>query len=80
VYSHTCSDGLLITVQALSPEKMLSGFMEFVTLYMGAEFVQSSATRLDDVYNDTDPTTPIIFSLSPGMLALPQQSPCYTQD
>jgi len=56
----------LLVLKALRFEKLLFAFSDFVRDKLGRQFVSSTQASLEDVYRDTDRTTPVIFVLSQG--------------
>ena len=56
----------LMLLKTVRYEKIVFGIASFVRENLGEQFVSLPPTRLSDVYEDTDKTTPIIFVLSTG--------------
>jgi dynein heavy chain len=58
-----------LLVKALRQEKLLFAFADYVREHMGEQFLNNNsaaANTLEEIYKDSDNSTPIIFVLSPG--------------
>eukprot|EP00899_Mesostigma_viride_P007437 jgi/Mesvir1/16695/Mv15092-RA.1 len=58
--------GRLMLLRVLRPEKLVFGFSTFVGKKLGVVFTESPPFSLDDIFRDTNNSTPIIFVLSTG--------------
>jgi dynein heavy chain len=56
----------LILLKALRPDKIVHAVKKFITKHMGVEFVAPPTFDLQASFNDSSPTIPLIFILSPG--------------
>eukprot|EP01138_Halocafeteria_seosinensis_P006356 gb/GECG01006497.1/.p1 GENE.gb/GECG01006497.1/~~gb/GECG01006497.1/.p1 ORF type:complete len:3153 (+),score=416.35 gb/GECG01006497.1/:1-9459(+) len=56
----------MLVLKAFREEKLLFAIKQYVADNLGQFFVESPAVSMEDIYTDTDPTTPIIFILSVG--------------
>ena len=57
----------MIVLRCLRQDRLIPACSNFVQERLGKEFVDPKPTRLEDVYNDSRNTDPIIFILSPGV-------------
>lgn len=56
----------MLLIKALREEKLVHTVTEFVELTLGRKYVEVPTVSMEEVYNDTDCTTPVIFILSQG--------------
>lgn len=56
----------LILLKAIRPDKIVHAVKKFIIKHMGKEFVEPPSFDLQASYDDSNPTTPLIFILSPG--------------
>lgn len=56
----------LLLLRVLRPDKLTSAIHKFVAEQMGSQFVEPPPFDLDKCYQDSTPTSPLIFVLSPG--------------
>jgi len=56
----------LALVKVVKPQLVIDTMIQFVTVNLGAHFVESVAIDLDVVYKDLTPQVPLIFILSTG--------------
>ncbi len=56
----------LCVLRCLRRDKMELAMQDFITLYLGDKFIQPPPFDLKACYNDSIPTTPLIFVLSSG--------------
>lgn len=56
----------LMLISALKPEMLVTAVGSYVSLTLGREFTESKGTSLASIFQDTTPTTPLIFVLSTG--------------
>lgn len=56
----------LILLRCIRPDKIMHAVKKFIVRHMGSEFVEPPAFDLHASYNESSPTTPLIFILSPG--------------
>ena len=56
----------LLVIKAIRPDKLTNGFQNFVSIEMGARFVEPQTVVLDAVFSDSSPTIPLVFVLSQG--------------
>lgn len=56
----------LILLKAIRPDKIIHAVKKFIIKYMGKAFVEPPAFDLQASYADSNPTTPLVFILSPG--------------
>jgi len=64
-----CEDKLkkMIILRCLRPDRVIFAIRNFVEHHMKKEFVEIKPTSLQEVYDESEPSTPIIFVLSPGV-------------
>lgn len=64
-----CEDKLkkLIVLRCLRPDRVIFAVRNFVEYHMKKEFIEGKPTQLQDVFDESQPETPIIFVLSPGV-------------
>ena len=64
-----CEDRLkkMIVLRCLRPDRVLFSIRNFVEANMKKEFIENKPTSLQDVYDESQSDTPIIFVLSPGV-------------
>jgi dynein heavy chain len=51
----------------MRPDRVIFAIRNFVEYYMKKEFIENRPTDLQEVYDESQPDTPIIFVLSPGV-------------
>ena len=56
----------LMLIKVLRKTKMINSVKQFVANSLGLNFIQSPPFKLEEVFGDSIPSTPIIFVLSPG--------------
>jgi len=56
----------LIMMRILKKDKLQAAFSSYIKEYMGSYYVGSLAYKMEEVFNDADSQTPIIFVLSKG--------------
>lgn len=56
----------LMLVSVLKPEMLVTATSSYIRHTLGNEFAESKASTLASVFQDTSPTTPLIFVLSTG--------------
>ena len=57
----------LLLVKAMAPDRINFALQAFVASEMGSQkFVETSAAKMDEVYADTNSSTPTVFILSTG--------------
>ncbi|KAI3360460.1 hypothetical protein L3Q82_002355 [Scortum barcoo] len=57
----------LIILRALRPDRMTYTLRNFVEESMGTKYVEASRLEFDKLYEDSGPSTPVFFILSPGV-------------
>ncbi|KAL0226771.1 hypothetical protein P9112_014095 [Eukaryota sp. TZLM1-RC] len=57
----------LILVRCLRPDRLLLAIRDFVASSIGSEFTEPPPFNLNEAFNDSKSTIPIIFILSPGV-------------
>uniref|UniRef100_UPI0037E727D7 dynein axonemal heavy chain 11 n=1 Tax=Semicossyphus pulcher TaxID=241346 RepID=UPI0037E727D7 len=57
----------LIILRALRPHRINYTLRNFVEDSMGAKYVEAVRLEFDKLYEDSDPSTPVFFILSPGV-------------
>jgi len=53
-------------MKVLRKTKMINSIKQYISSTLGTTYIQSPPFNLDSVFNDSIPSTPIIFVLSPG--------------
>jgi len=66
LYNSLDSFRKLLILRCFRPDKVLPAIQEFVQVNLGKKYVDSPPFDLQACYNDSSPTTPLIFVLSPG--------------
>jgi dynein heavy chain, axonemal len=56
----------LILLKCIRPDKIIQAVKKFIIRHMGQEFVEPPSFDLQASFNESNPTTPLIFILSPG--------------
>lgn len=56
----------LILLKAIRPDKIVHAVRYFIIEHMGKEFVEPPSFDLQASFNDSSPTIPLVFILSPG--------------
>lgn len=56
----------LMIIKAFKEEKLIFAITNYISTELGKAFIESPEVSLPILYNDTSPTTPLIFILSPG--------------
>ena len=56
----------LVFIRCLRPDKLMEAVQDFVSHFMGEEFIKPIPFDLLTSYKDSNPTTPLVFVLSPG--------------
>ncbi|KAM9852522.1 dynein axonemal heavy chain 11 [Aulostomus maculatus] len=57
----------LIILRALRPDRVTYTLRNFVEDNMGTRYVEASCLEFDKLYEDSSPSTPVFFILSPGV-------------
>ncbi|KAM9352911.1 dynein axonemal heavy chain 11 [Symphorus nematophorus] len=57
----------LIILRALRPDRMTYALRNFVEESMGTKYVEVARLEFDKLYEDSSPSTPVFFILSPGV-------------
>jgi len=57
----------LCILRMLRPDRLLFGVAKYVSIHMGHQFIDPPAFDLDAIYQTSNPKTPLIFVLSPGV-------------
>ncbi|XP_068180103.1 dynein axonemal heavy chain 11 [Antennarius striatus] len=57
----------LIILRVLRPDRMTYSLRNFVEETIGAKYVLAAKVEFDKLYEDSDPSTPVFFILSPGV-------------
>ncbi|XP_076646459.1 dynein axonemal heavy chain 1 [Halictus rubicundus] len=56
----------MLILKCLRPDKVTNAMQLYLAKHLGREFVEPQTTELSAVYNESSPTTPIVFILSVG--------------
>ena len=56
----------LILIKLLRPDSLITSINYFISEILGSSFLNNGVPSISDLYNQSVPTTPIIFILSPG--------------
>lgn len=56
----------MLLLKCLRPDKVTNAMQLYLAKYLGDEFVEPRTTELSAVYQESSPTTPIVFVLSTG--------------
>nr|XP_012140860.1 PREDICTED: dynein heavy chain 1, axonemal [Megachile rotundata] len=56
----------MLVLKCLRPDKVTNAMQFYLAKYLGREFVEPQTTELSAIYNESSPTTPIVFILSTG--------------
>lgn len=56
----------LILLKAIRPDKIVQAVKKFIVSHMGKDFVQPPSFSLTSSFEDSSPTIPLVFILSPG--------------
>ncbi|XP_043259684.1 dynein axonemal heavy chain 1-like [Colletes gigas] len=56
----------MLILKCLRPDKVTNAMQLYLAKHLGREFVEPQTTELSAVYNESSPTTPIVFILSTG--------------
>ena len=64
-----CEDRLkkMIVLRCLRPDRVIFSIRNFVQHHMGKAFIEVKPTSLQEVFDESEPSTPLIFVLSPGV-------------
>lgn len=57
----------MIVLRCLRPDRVIFAIRNFVGDLMKKEFLEVKPTSLQEVFEESEPSTPIIFVLSPGV-------------
>lgn len=57
----------LCMMRALRPDRMIYAVMAFIEEKLGAKYVENKTVEFSKSYEETSPSTPIFFILSPGV-------------
>ncbi|XP_057668614.1 dynein beta chain, ciliary [Diorhabda carinulata] len=57
----------LCMMRALRPDRMIYAMMAFIEEKLGAKYVENKTVEFEKSYEETSPSTPIFFILSPGV-------------
>lgn len=66
LYNSLDSFRKLLIVRCMRPDKVVPAVQEFVEVNLGKKYVEPPPFNLAACYDDSAPTTPLIFVLSPG--------------
>ncbi|XP_039885510.1 dynein heavy chain 11, axonemal isoform X2 [Simochromis diagramma] len=66
-WKNTNSLQRLIILRALRPDRMTYTLRKFVEESMGAKYVDSARLEFERLFEDSSPSTPVFFILSPGV-------------
>jgi hypothetical protein len=58
----------LLVLRCLRPDKVLAGIQNYVAASMGQHFIEPPPFDLKRCFKESQPSTPLIFVLSPGAL------------
>jgi len=64
-YNLTTFERILI-IKALRPDKVIPALQNWISQKLGQKFIEPLEFNINDCYQDSDVTTPMIFVLSPG--------------
>jgi len=56
----------IVVLRCMRPDKAIPALTHYVAEVMGKRFVEPMPFALEPCYNDSNPTTPLVFVLSPG--------------
>ena len=56
----------LILIKLIRPDALITSVNYFISELLGSKFLNNGVPSIGDLYNQSVPTTPIIFILSPG--------------
>lgn len=56
----------LLVLRCIRPDRITTGIQEFVAAELGQAFVEPQSSELGALFKESNPTTPLIFVLSPG--------------
>ncbi|XP_026674744.1 dynein heavy chain 1, axonemal-like [Ceratina calcarata] len=56
----------MLVLKCLRPDKVTNAMQLYLAKYLGQEFVEPQTAELSAIYNESSPTTPIVFILSTG--------------
>nr|CAD7394772.1 unnamed protein product [Timema cristinae] len=56
----------MIILKCLRPDKLTNAMQDFITKHLGQRFIEPQTTDLSAIFQDSSPTTPLIFVLSTG--------------
>ena len=56
----------VLLLKALRPDKLLVGIEFFINEKLGHKFIETPVWKLENIFEDSDCTTPLIFILSVG--------------
>lgn len=65
-YSNVSDFVSLILLKAIRPDKIVNAVKKFIIRHMGRTFVEPPSFDLQASFADSNPTTPLVFILSPG--------------
>ncbi|KAJ8957969.1 hypothetical protein NQ318_001970 [Aromia moschata] len=57
----------LCMIRALRPDRMIYAMMAYIEEKLGSKYVENKTVDFEKSYEETSPTTPIFFILSPGV-------------
>ncbi|KAL3274195.1 hypothetical protein HHI36_015611 [Cryptolaemus montrouzieri] len=57
----------LCMMRALRPDRMIYAMMAFIEEKLGSKYVENNTVEFEKSYEETSPSTPIFFILSPGV-------------
>lgn len=65
---HTSLNDLekMILLKCLRADKVTNSIQIYISKYLGKRFIEPQTSGLDSIYNESSPTTPLIFVLSSG--------------
>ena len=56
----------LLILKCLRPDKLLDGVQNYIAEQMGQRFIEPQTVKLDEVFDDSTPSLPLVFVLSAG--------------
>ena len=61
----------MLLLRAMRPDRLTYALREFVTEYMGAEYIEQPPFDIDTIVEELNPQTPAFFVLFPGVNPVP---------
>jgi dynein heavy chain len=56
----------MLVIKCLRPDKVTNVMQSYIMKYLGGRFMEPQTSGLDAIYEESSPTTPLIFVLSSG--------------